>query len=104
MNDVTMKYKACHCCGRIHRIPQILPGQQAVCCRCESIISLPGSHGKSASRTAAAATAAFVLFWPAILCPILRIERLGHSSESSILSGTLELLSHGSWLLSTDNE
>jgi paraquat-inducible protein A len=54
---------------------------------------------KSASRTAASALAAFVLFWPAILCPILRIEKLGHQQESSILSGTLELLSHGSWLV-----
>ena len=40
--------------------------------------------------------AAFVLFWPAILCPILQIEKLGHEHQSSILGGTIELLSHGS--------
>ena len=60
---------------------------------------MSGSRQYSASRTAAAAVAAFVLFWPAVLCPILQIERLGHHSESSILSGTLELIRHGSWLV-----
>jgi paraquat-inducible protein A len=34
-----------------------------------------------------------------VLCPILQIERLGQRSESSILSGTLELLNHGSWFV-----
>ncbi len=72
---------------------------QAVCVRCHSSLTAPGSRQRSASRTAAAAVAAFVLFWPAVLCPILHIERLGERSESSILSGTLELLSHGNWLV-----
>ena len=92
-------YGACHCCGQIHQLPQLLPGQKSVCVRCHAGISLPGSRQKSSSRTAAAALAAFVLFWPAVLCPILRIEKLGHQQESSILSGTFELLSHGSWLV-----
>ena len=47
----------------------------------------------------AAAVGAFVLFWPAVLCPILQIEKLGHQQTSSILSGTLELLMHGNWLV-----
>lgn len=92
-------HKACHCCGLIHRLPDVPPDHSAVCVRCHSTIAGADSGHASASRTAAAAVAAFVLFWPAILCPILRIERLGQSSESSILSGTLELLSHGSWLV-----
>jgi paraquat-inducible protein A len=53
----------------------------------------------AASRTAAAATAAFCLYWPAVLLPILRIERLGHAHESSLLGGTIELLTHGSWFV-----
>jgi paraquat-inducible protein A len=53
----------------------------------------------SASRTAAFALGAFVLFWPAVLLPILRIEQLGITSESSIISGTLELLQHGNWFV-----
>lgn len=92
-------HRACHCCGQIHRLPVVTEGQKAVCTRCGAGISVPGCRRASASRTAAAALAAFALFWPAILCPILRIEKLGHQQESSILSGTLELLSHGSWLV-----
>ena len=92
-------HRACHCCGQIHRLPQLQPGQKAVCTRCGAGISIPGCRQHSASRTAAAALAAFVLFWPAILCPILQIEKLGHHQESSILSGTIELLSHGNWLV-----
>lgn len=92
-------YRACHCCGQIQILPSLKPEQKSVCVRCHAGISLPGRRQESSSRTAAAALAAFVLFWPAILCPILRIEKLGHQQESSILSGTFELLSHGSWLV-----
>ncbi len=94
-----MYYKACHCCGQIHRLPQLTDSEQAVCVRCRSTLTVAGDQHLSASRTAAAAIAAFVLFWPAILCPVLRIERLGQYSESSILSGVFELLSHGSWFV-----
>ena len=92
-------HRACHCCGLIHSLPELQPNQKAVCTRCGAGISVPGCRQKTASRTAAAAVAAFVLFWPAILCPILRIEKLGQNQESSILSGILELLSHGSWFV-----
>ena len=53
----------------------------------------------SASRTAAAALAAFFLFWPAILLPILSVERLGNRSESSLLEGILKLFQEGNWFV-----
>ena len=43
--------------------------------------------------------AACVLFWPAVLCPILEIEKFGIRQQSSILGGTIELLKHGNWLV-----
>ena len=94
-----MKHKACHCCGQIHRLPNLAANQLAECVRCHCALGAVGANNRSASRTAAATVAAFVLFWPAVLCPILRIERLGQESESSILSGTLELLRHGNWFV-----
>ena len=42
-------------------------------------------------RTAAAAVAAFVLFWPAILWPILEIEKMGIRQQSRILGGTIDV-------------
>lgn len=94
-----MNLKACHCCGQIHRLPVLSSAQVAVCTRCGAAIQRLSAQ--SASRTAAAATTAFVLYWPAILLPILRIEKLGHHHESSLLIGTVELLREGSWFVGT---
>lgn len=89
--------KACHCCGQIHKLPILSPREVACCTRCGATIARIGSY--SASRTAAAAMAAFILYWPAMLLPILEIEQLGHRHESSLLFGTLELLVQGSWFV-----
>ncbi|MEM7232860.1 MAG: paraquat-inducible protein A [Planctomycetota bacterium] len=91
--------KACHCCGLIHRVPELSPEQRASCARCGTRLQLPREARRNAARTAAAAVGAFVLFWPAILLPIVEIEELGHRSGSSILFGTIELLSHGDWFV-----
>jgi paraquat-inducible protein A len=80
-------------------LPTLPAGTRAICTRCGAGIVTPGSRQRSASRTAAAALAAFVLFWPAVLLPVLEIERLGVRKESSILGGILELLSGGSWFV-----
>ncbi len=78
----------------------MLVDEGAYCSRCRAALIRPGAE-QSAARTAAAATAAFVLYWPAVLLPILEIQQLGHRHASSLLGGTLELLSHGSWFVGT---
>ena len=97
--NLVAKYLACHSCGMIHAIPQLKARQRAACTRCGSLFPPPGCRRTTSSRTAAAALAAFVLFWPAILCPILEIEKLGLRQQSSILGGAIDLLKHGSWLV-----
>ena len=91
--------RACHCCGMIHRLPEIPTGHRAACTRCDTSITAPVDRDMNASRTAAAAMAAFFLFWPAILLPILEVEQLGQVQKSSILGGTMELLHHGSYFV-----
>jgi paraquat-inducible protein A len=91
--------KACHCCGLIHHVPETPANERAICTRCGSGFARTGNLVHSASRTAAAALGAFVLFWPAILLPILQIEKLGVKSQSSILSGTIELFHHGNYFV-----
>ena len=93
------EFKACHCCGLIHRLPPLSAGQMATCARCRTIIERPRTKGAALQRTAALAWGAFILYWPAVLLPILRIERLGHHRESSLLVGTIELLQRGNWLV-----
>ena len=89
--------QACHCCGLIQHIPPLAERQVAACRRCNSTVKRFGDH--SLGRTAALATAAFILYWPAILLPILEIERLGRHHQSSLLMGTIELLREGSWFV-----
>jgi paraquat-inducible protein A len=84
----------------IHQLPLLQEGQSASCTRCLSTIAIAGEpSSRSANRTAAAAVAAFILFWPAILLPILEVERLGQHSQQSLLSGIVDLLRHGNYFV-----
>ncbi len=94
-------FQACHCCGQIHRVPPLLPSQVAACIRCGARFTNPHEADRSAMHTAAAALGAFILFWPAVLLPILEIERLGQRHESSLLSGIFEMLRHDEWFVGT---
>ncbi|MGI9474871.1 MAG: paraquat-inducible protein A [Rubripirellula sp.] len=94
-----MSYQACHCCGLIHRIPEMSVDERAACSRCGAAINDSRRATLAASRTAAASIGAFVLFWPAVLLPILQIERFGQTSQQSILSGIVELFRHGSYFV-----
>ena len=99
MHPYDERFRACHCCGLIHQMPIALADQIACCTRCQTPLVAPTPRRVSASRTAAAAVGALVLFWPAILLPILQIERLGQSSQQSILSGIIDLFHHGSYFV-----
>ncbi len=91
--------KACHCCGMVHWIPRLAIGQSAACTRCHTTIERFGKGIKRSTLTAAASLAAFFLYWPAILLPIVEIEQLGHRHHSGLLMGTMDLIRHGSWFV-----
>jgi paraquat-inducible protein A len=80
-------------------MPRVAPDMRAVCTRCGTGFVTPATRVQSASRTAAAALAAFLLFWPAILLPVLEIEQLGHVHQSSILGGIFDLFAHGDYFV-----
>ena len=95
-----MRLKACHCCGLVHRVPELARGDEARCVRCSSLVDAGNRSGvQSAARCLAAATGALILYFPAILLPILQIEKLGHHHEASLLGGTIDLLLHGNWFV-----
>lgn len=93
--------QACHCCGLIQTIPLLQENESAECIRCGSHFPKRSEHDHSASRTAAAALAALILFWPAVLLPILEIEQLGMKSKSSVIGGIIDLFQHGSYFVGT---
>ncbi len=94
-----MRFKACHCCGLVHHVPKLDAGQVAVCTRCETKMDRFRADDASSIRTAAAALGAFVLYWPAILLPILEIQRLGHHHTASVITGTMDLFREGNWFV-----
>ena len=54
---------------------------------------------QSSARCFAAALGGLILYFPAILLPILEIEKLGHHHAASLLAGTFDLLTHGGWFV-----
>ncbi len=95
MTLAPQKLSACHCCGLVQELPPLPADAQALCPRCGVVISNPAKRARSNARTAGAALAALILYPFAISMPIMSVERLGHHKESSIWTGTLELLGDG---------
>jgi len=91
----TEHLKACHCCGLVQTLPRIPTGHVARCTRCSTTIRDPRRGPLGNQRAAAAALAALILYPFAVGLPIMQIERLGRTHESSIWQGSVELLSHG---------
>lgn len=96
---ITLKLKACHCCGLVHQIPELHANEIAKCTRCNSRLAAQNQAVKSSSRTAALTIAALALFLPGIFLPMLEIERLGHRHTTSLIGGIFDLLAHGNFAI-----
>ena len=71
------------------------------CPHCGHPLPDVGSLRISRSRTAAFATSALLLYPPAVLMPVLRIDRLGHAHETGIIDGVATLFTDGHGWLAT---
>ncbi len=79
---------ACETCGLPQRVDELPPGTVAECVRCGYPVT---SHGSGIEVTAALALAALVLYVPANLYPILKMEIYGAYSESTVWDGVVSL-------------
>jgi paraquat-inducible protein A len=88
---------ACRTCGLLQRMEESVPGRTAECRRCGSILGerKVGSLG----RTAALSLAALIFYVPANIYPILRMERYGAYSESTVWDGCVKLFQNGQWVV-----
>jgi len=91
--------RGCHACGLVQRASQPPAGKRVVCGRCGTTILSAARMARSNHRTAAVALAALIFYIPAILLPMLRVERMGHTHESSLIAGVVTLLSDGHLLV-----
>jgi uncharacterized paraquat-inducible protein A len=92
-------WAACWCCGLVQAVPSLAPEQSAYCPRCETLVAPAARAHQSTQATAAFALAALVLYFPAILLPMLRIEKLGSTVEDSLLSGIATLMQDGHYFV-----
>jgi paraquat-inducible protein A len=90
----------CLTCGQAQRMPEPEPGTVVECCRCGQRITRHKTLG-SLHYTAAFSLAALILYLPANLYPILRMQFYGAYSESTIWDGCVTLFQDGEWLVAT---
>ncbi len=88
---------ACGICGMVQRVGELRPGTGVECLRCGSI--LDERKVDSLRRTAAFSLAAMILYVPANIYPILRMEYYGVYSESTVWDGCVNLFRNGQWIV-----
>ncbi len=84
---------SCHACHQLSRIPPLLSEGEAICPRCEAHLHLRKPN--SLSRTWALLIAAYILYIPANLLPVMTVISFGKGEADTILSGVKELIHAG---------
>ena len=92
-NDLIL---SCETCGLPQRVEPLPPGTVAECIRCGYPVS---SHGAGVDVTFALAIAALVLYIPANIYPILRMEVYGTYSENTVWDGVVSLWQYNEYFV-----
>jgi len=90
-------FLCCELCGLLTRRPAA-PHARPVCVRCGT--RLHARKPDSIARTWALLIAAYVLYVPANVLPVLETDSLGDHTSDTILGGAIRLWSQGAWPLS----
>ena len=80
-------------------MPIVPDGMQAICTRCGA--AFRPRLSQAAHETAAIALAALILYPVAVGFPIMKIERFGHATDASVLSGITAMFSDGQLFVGT---
>lgn len=84
---------SCHACHQLSRIPPMVNEGDAICPRCGAHLHLRKPN--SISRTWALLIAAYILYIPANLLPVMTVISFGKGEADTILSGVKELIHAG---------
>jgi paraquat-inducible protein A len=88
---------ACETCGLVQRMAPVQPGSAAECFRCGDI--LVQRRRGSLELTAALSLAALILYVPANIYPILKMNLRGMYSESTVWDGVVQLANTNQWFI-----
>ena len=87
----------CHDCGKVVRQVQTKVDEIARCPRCRA--ELHSRKPESVSSTWALVICAFILFLPANILPIMRVDFLGSPDNSTIMDGIIYFFKDGDYLI-----
>lgn len=88
---------SCSTCGLRQLVEALPPDRSAECARCGSFL-VAGTRG-SLQATAAFAVAALILYVPANIYPIMRMDFYGAHSENTVWDGVVSLARHDQWFV-----
>ena len=87
----------CHVCTLLVPMVDTDGSARTICPRCKNRIH--SRKPNSISRTFALIVTAVILFIPANVFPVMTVVQLGQSKTKTILSGVIELINEGMWVL-----
>ena len=90
---------ACEICDQVHQVDPLPAGYVEFCTRCGSRLRKRTRH--SLHLTAALSLAALLLYVPANIYPILRMKRVGLTSDNTVWSGCVALYRDNDWFVAT---
>ena len=85
----------CPTCGLAQQLEPLPPGSVAKCFQCDSRIAR--ANHNALTRTAAFSVAGLLLYVPANIYPILRMDYYGTYRENTVWSGCVQLFQDGQW-------
>ncbi|MGH7954198.1 MAG: paraquat-inducible protein A, partial [Limisphaerales bacterium] len=89
---------ACQTCGLVQEADDISEGSVIKCARCN--FQIFHRRVNSRSRTLALSLAAFILYFPSNIYPIVTAEYMGQSSQTTIFQGIHSLFEDGQYFIS----
>ncbi|MCV6590597.1 MAG: paraquat-inducible protein A [Marinobacterium sp.] len=90
MNDLFfITHTACHSCDLLIRLPQLTPGEKALCPRCGHMIEHNITHGPALSLSFAISALIFMVL--SLQFPFLAFEAQGQTQQMTLLQSATEL-------------
>lgn len=86
---------SCHSCEMLCQALPVPEGARHICPRCGA--ALEQRKPNSLSRTWALVLAAYILYVPANLLPVMTVVSFGKAESDTILSGVKALIASGNW-------